>query len=258
MKSLTITFQACSAPYDNYVAQLRQSTGDLVSLTKFPQTQLLQWYSVANDGIGDSAFLTGIAPGSDNSLAWLVTQSAQTATAVSVPLCQYNLVFDHTWTIKVVSQSIYPAFGKMATYSSSGHEAVVVLHNPGVFNGFLILASWDKPCTSNIDVIWGLSNNANAVVTVREMQLYYDQIILSTGIKLLVSVSGALYLLTDIVNDPTKGWHYPEFLQLTRSFSTVYQMLIFPQFLCFRINKVRQFSLAHRVTIGLELQMGLC
>ena len=41
------------------------------------------------------------------------------------------------------------------------------------------------------------------------MQLYYDDTRFGTGVKLLIIVNKVdLYLLTDIVNDKTDGWHY--------------------------------------------------
>ena len=81
------------------------------------------------------------------------------------------------------------------------------MHNPGTFNGFALIVTWENPCTSNLDAYTGLSKISTDIVTVRDMQLYYDTDNSGTGVKLLISVNTDYYLLTDIVNENQRyGW----------------------------------------------------
>ena len=81
------------------------------------------------------------------------------------------------------------------------------MHNPGTFNGFALIVTWENPCTSNFDAYTGLSKVSTDIVTVRDMQLYYNNGDSGTGVKLLISVNSDYYLLTDIVNDRQEGWN---------------------------------------------------
>ena len=81
------------------------------------------------------------------------------------------------------------------------------MHNPGFFNGFALIVTWENPCTSNFDAYTGLSKFSTDIVTVKDMQLYYNTADSGTGVKLLISVNSDYYLLTDIVNDRQHGWN---------------------------------------------------
>ena len=81
-----------------------------------------------------------------------------------------------------------------------------MLHNPGTFNGFALIVTWENPCTSNFDAYTGLSKFSTDIVTVRDMQLYYNTAESGTGVKLLISLNTHYYLLTDIVNKKHDGW----------------------------------------------------
>ncbi len=83
-----------------------------------------------------------------------------------------------------------------------------MLHNPGVINWFTLIVTWENPCTSNFDAYLGKSKTSTDSVTVRDMQLYYDGSLSGTGVKLLISIdnSNELYLLTNIVNEKSRGW----------------------------------------------------
>ncbi len=84
-----------------------------------------------------------MAPGTDQTLTWLVTQSGQIATAVSDPQCGFNLVFDNGWRSKITQNQLLPAFASWASNPSQGKEAVVVLHNPGIYNGYVLIMTQD-------------------------------------------------------------------------------------------------------------------
>lgn len=77
--------------------------------------------------------------------------------SVSSPKCEYNLALNSNWQTKITPSLLFPAFAKLATNSASAKEGVVVLHNPGTFNGFALIVTWENPCTSNFDAYTGLS-----------------------------------------------------------------------------------------------------
>ena len=82
------------------------------------------------------------------------------ASSVSSPKCEYNLAFNSNWQAEITSRPLFPAFAKLASNSASAKEGVVVLHNPGTFKGFVLIVTWENPCTSNFDAYSGFSNTA--------------------------------------------------------------------------------------------------